>query len=227
MNWSKPTWNGDFIEFHPPKEFVKQQVRRIRKSVQTENKIAAVQPVARRKRDRRCMEFNYSSRRQAGSIAEFGVAIMVLICFVLLPLLNLSFIPVRYVMCEGIMSELTRRLAHSDKFSEAQTIMAKDQWWKNVLATCGVTTKGETLRMVVTTSDGTKAITSEGGKLPDEWLPGGANGPCIYSLEVKADCTIAALYQGPFPPVNMTIRSHSQWENLSKDPESLKYFINE
>ncbi len=167
-------------------------------------------------------------RKQNGNISEFGAALITLICFVILPLLNLSFIPVRYMLCEGALNELTRRLAHCEKLTEAQDTLKKDNAWKTILDRCGVTISGERLSLLVTTSDGTRGIVlNPGGQLSDEWLPGGANGPCIYSLSVKANFTIAALYQGPFKPVTITITSHSQWENLSKNPKSLNYFINE
>jgi hypothetical protein len=142
-------------------------------------------------------------------------------------MLNLCFIPVRYMLCEGALTELSRRLAHSEKFTDAEAMMAKEQWFKSFLQQCGVKVSKENIRILVTTADGTRSIVKNGADLPEEWLPGGANGPCIYSLELRADCTISALYQGPFQPVTVTLKSHSQWENLSKDPASLEYFINE
>lgn len=166
-------------------------------------------------------------RNSKGNISEFGASFLVLIVFVLLPMMNLCFIPVRYMLCEGALTELSRRLAHSEKFSDAQAMMKNETWFKTFLKQCGVTISGERLSILVTTADGARSTVKQQSDLPGEWLPGGSNGPCIYSLEVKADCTISALYQGPFQPVKVTLRSHSQWENLAKDPNSLEYFINE
>lgn len=173
------------------------------------------------------MKSQFTRRSNQGNMAEFGTAFLLLITFIFLPLLNMSFIPVRYMICEGALTELCRRLAHSERFSDAKASLAKEQWYKTLLNQCGVTVSGEQLRILVTTADGARSVVKQNNDLPDEWLPGGANGPCIYSLEVKADCTISALYQGPFQPTKMTIRTHSQWENLAKDPSSLEYFINE
>lgn len=173
------------------------------------------------------MKRQSTRRSNKGNMAEFGTAFLLLITFIFLPLLNMSFIPVRYMICEGALTELCRRLAHSERFSDAQASLSKEQWYKTLLTQCGVTVSGEQLRILVTTADGARSIVKQSGALPDEWLPGGANGPCIYSLEVKADCTISALYQGPFKPAKMTIRTHSQWENLAKDPSTVEYFINE
>ncbi|MBX3150117.1 hypothetical protein KF728_08230 [Candidatus Obscuribacterales bacterium] len=173
------------------------------------------------------MKSQFVRRSKKGNMSEFGSAFLLLITFIFLPLLNMSFVPVRYMICEGALTELCRRLAHSERFSDAQAMLAKEQWYKTLLNQCGVTVSGEKLTVLVTTADGARSTIKQSGVLPSEWLPGGSNGPCIYSLELKADCTISALYQGPFKPAKMTLRTHSQWENLSKDPGSLEYFINE
>ncbi len=167
-------------------------------------------------------------RSAKGNISEFGAALVVLICAVILPLLNFSFVPVRYMICQGAMSELVRRLAHADKLSEARELMKKEQFWIAFLGQCGVTTENEKLALIVTTSDGSKGfVVDEGKKVPDEWLPGGSNGPCIYSLSLTADCTISALCAGMFQPAKVTVAARTQWENLSKDPRSMTYFVNE
>jgi len=135
------------------------------------------------------------------------------------------------MVAQGVFSELSRRLGHCEKYTEAQALMKNEKWWSESLAMCGVTLNKPQLELLVTTGDGARsAVFSGGNKLPDEWLPGGANSvptPCIYSIGLSADCTIAALYQGPFAPAVIKVSAHSQWENLSKDPTSHYYFINE
>lgn len=167
-------------------------------------------------------------RSQKGQMSEFGAAFIVLVCFVLLPLLNMSFVPVRFMMCEGVLNELARRLAHCEKFSEADATMKKEQWWKQTLGKCGVTISKEELKILVS-RDGTndRLVVRRNQKVADEWMPGNNQTPCVYTLLVTADCSISALYQGPFPPVKLKLSGSSQWENLSKDPNSTEYFINE
>ena len=172
---------------------------------------------------------NSHKRTRKGQISDFGAALMLLVCFVLFPLMNLSFIPVRYMITQGAMSELVRRLAHSDKYSEAQAQMKRETWWKTFLGGCGVDISKERMFLLITTSDGAKSFSVSGDEtnIPDQWLPGGENAPCIYTLSVAADCSIAPLYAGPFQPPTVSVAAHAEWENLSKDPQSLRYFINE
>jgi len=171
---------------------------------------------------------SHRPRTKKGQVTEFGAVFCILILFVFLPLLNLSFIPVRFMISQGVFSEVSRRLGHCEKFSEAQDLITKDQQWLQLLSLFGVTVNKPQLELLVTTSDGKRSAVFNGAsKLPDEWLPGGANSPCIYSVGLKADCTISALYQGPFQPAVVRVAAQSQWENLSKDPKSLYYFINE
>jgi len=195
-------------------------LRRMRVGSQTE--------IAKPKQAKRvCSEFGFSrSRGQNGSIPEFGSAFMFLIVFVLLPLLNLSFVPLRYMLCEGVISNLTRRLAHCEKYSDAEKMLTNETWHRNFLNTCGVNVRNERIRLVASSNAGGGNRVKQ-GDLPDEYLPGGSFSPCIYSLEVQADCTISALYQGPFKPATIKLTTHSQWENLSKNPKTAQYFINE
>jgi hypothetical protein len=171
---------------------------------------------------------SYRPRTKKGQVSEFGAVFCAMILFVFLPLLNFSFMPVRFLITQGIFCEFSRRLGHCEKFTEAQALMAKDARWLQMLGLCGVNVSNPKLELLVTTGDGSRsAVFTGGNKLPDEWLPGGANSPCIYSIGLKGDCTISALYQGPLQPAVVKVAGHSQWENLSKDPKSIDYFINE
>lgn len=171
---------------------------------------------------------SHRPRTKKGQVTEFGSVFCILILFVFLPLLNFSFMPVRFLIAQGVFSEFSRRLGHCEKFSEARTLIVKDTRWLQFLDLCGVAVSNPRLELLVTSSDGTKrAVFNTGAKIPDEWLPGGVNSPCIYSVGLKGDCTISALYQGPLKPAVVKVAAHSQWENLAKDPKSIDYFINE
>jgi hypothetical protein len=47
------------------------------------------------------------TRSQRGSaIAEFGGALVIFVCFFLAPIIDVSFIPVRYLITNGVVNEL-------------------------------------------------------------------------------------------------------------------------
>ena len=175
------------------------------------------------------------STRGHAALSEFAVSTCVLVCFILIPILNIAFLPVRFMITNGVLSELTHRLSHCDSRSEAYKVMFAEQWWKDTLAKCGVTVSGEQLNLMITTSDGSNSLVLKQGEvLPADWLPGGKNAPCIYSLETKMNCSAAPLFKtssidvaGLTSPVTLSLSSRSQWENLSRNPKTLAYYLNE
>ncbi len=176
----------------------------------------------------------HQGRSTSGSITEFGAALVILICFVLVPLVNVSFISARYMLCQGVLSELTSRLSHCEKPSDAYTT-AKGESWKAIIAKFGAGVSGERISILAVAGDGSRTATfTQGQKWPKEWLPGGSYGPCVYSLVVTCDCSITPVYKGCVipgldKPITISLKSNSQWENLSRDPKSnsLAYFIEE
>lgn len=175
-------------------------------------------------------------RAESGqSISEFGATIAVLICLILIPLLSLAFVPIRYSMCQGVISDLILRLAHSETRSDAYRILDMDQRWKKLLAGCGADVRSTKMVLVASTRDGKRVIVDKGNRIPDEWLPDGKNGPCIYSLHLDCECGIAPLFGGTGniiginAPVPLTVTGSAHWENLSRDPKSssLAYYIDE
>jgi hypothetical protein len=178
-------------------------------------------------------------RTQKGaSLIEFAAAIALFICVVLIPFVNMGFVPVRYMLCETILANLALRLSHCEKLSDAYTMLLGDQYWKTTLNKFGVDVSGEEIVMLATTGDGSqKYSVKEGQSWPKEWLPSGANGPYLYSLTVHCQCSINPFFRGDtLPalagitrPVNFEVSGGSQWENLSRDPKSatLAYFMEE
>lgn len=167
----------------------------------------------------------HTPRRIAkGQLTEFAAAFAILLSIVL-PLITLAFVPVRYLFCQGIVSERAASLAHCEKRSDVYKALKQDQSWKSSLSKVGVAVSGEEVSFLVTTGDGkSKLVLREGQALPPEWLPDGPKGPFIYSLILSAKCAISS---GVISPINATIGSDSQWDNLSPDPKTLKYFIAE
>lgn len=178
------------------------------------------------------MNFKLQKRR-SGQLSEFGAAFIVLL-MVIMPLINVSFVPVRYLLCQAILADRVSSLAHCEKRSDVYVLLERDQSWKSLLSKVGVTVSNEQVAFVATTSDGKqKQVLLRGQLIPPQWLPDGSNEPLIYSVSLKADCSIPpAVYGASGPPgltapVRMTINTDAQWENTSADPESLKYFIDE
>ncbi len=175
------------------------------------------------------------SKTGHAALSEFAASTCLLICFLLIPILNIAFLPVRFMITNGVLSELTHRLSHCESRSEAYTAMSGELWWKSTLSKCGVTVSGEQLSLIILTSDGSNSLVLKRGDiLPADWLPGGKNAPCIYSLEAKMNCSAAPLFKtsainvaGLTSPVTLSLSSRSQWENLSRDPKTLAYYINE
>ncbi len=173
--------------------------------------------------------------RRGHGIPEFGAAMVAFICFFLAPVIDLSFIPLRYLIAQGVVTELTHRLSLSEKRSDAYTLLGSDTWWQGFLAHFGVTAHDPKLRLVVCglNPSNMTSVNTPLGPLSDEWLPEGVNAPCVYSLELSVDCDLPPLFNfnvglpGFTEPVTMTIKSRSQWENLGRDPQTSKYFVNE
>lgn len=188
--------------------------------------IGTIRQQGNRRKTRRFTSIRRSQR--GSSLAEFGPALCVFFCFVFIPLINLGFIPVRYMVSQCAHSALVSKLAQCEKRSDAYTLMKEDQRWKDLLSKFGVTVSSERLTLSATTGDGAQRISVlQGQELPATWLPGGANAPCIYSLSLTSNCSIAPVF--PDKDIDISLFASAQWENLSRDPSSTKlaYFINE
>lgn len=170
-----------------------------------------------------------ANRSGTGSITEFGTALVVLIAFIMMPLLAICSVPCRYMFCQGVLNELATRVAHCEKPSEAAALV-KDEGWKRMLASAGVSVSNERLVVRVATSDGAKQYAySPGQAWPAEWLPNKspAGSPFVYSLTVSCTCNIPI--PGLKAPIKLAVASNATWENLARDPKSINlvYFIEE
>ena len=167
-------------------------------------------------------------------ISEFGAAMMVFVCFFLAPLIDIGFIPVRYLLCQGAITELTHRLSLAETRSEAYTLLTGDSWWKNFLSTCGVTVHDPKMTLMVCGQDPSQTTSvGQGQTLAAEWLPNGSKGPCVYSLQLNVACDLPPLFNvdaglpGFSAPITMNLTSRSQWENLGLDPQTGGFYLNE
>lgn len=174
-------------------------------------------------------------RKDGSSLTELGPALIVFVCAFLIPVIDISFVPVRYMICQGVINEYAHSLSLVEKRSEAYSRLAANSWWIGFLSKCGVEVSNPKLSLVVCGKSVTdKLSVAQGNAVPEQWLPRGSKGPCVYSLELSADCAISPLYKsehGGIPgfnsPVVMNLKSRSQWENLGRNPKTSEYFINE
>jgi hypothetical protein len=174
-----------------------------------------------------------ANRSSRGELTEFGAAFLILLS-VALPLINVSFIPIRYLFCQAIIAERAALLGHCEKRSDVYQMLKQDKSWKATLAKVGVTVSNDQVVFIVTNNDGTtKTVIKEGQPLDAQWLPDAKKGPFVYSLMLSTKCAIApAVYSSSGPPgltspVNLTVTGSSQWENVSADSKTSKYFIAE
>jgi hypothetical protein len=172
-------------------------------------------------------------RTQKGTLAEFAPALLIFICFVLLPAIDIAFIPVRYLIAQGVMNETAHRLALADTRTEANNI-AHEGWWTDFLKRCGVVVHPQPLRLIVGgVNPAEPLVLLPSQPVPAEWLPTGAKAPCTYIVEMTAQADIGPLCNGSSglpgftAPVHLTLNSRSNWENLGRDPANHQYFINE
>jgi hypothetical protein len=178
---------------------------------------------------------NFNRRKSTGqAMSEFSTSLIVLISFVFLPLINLGIIPVRYLIAQGVLTEMTHRLALCEKRSQAHSLLDSDPWFRSVLSKCGVTISNTKLTMSAYSKDAESMLSVTSGQaIPDTWLPNGEKEPTLYTLGLACECSISPLFSGcdGLPgitsPVAISIKSASPWENISRDPETSNYYLNE
>ncbi|MBX9689633.1 MAG: hypothetical protein K2X27_23180 [Candidatus Obscuribacterales bacterium] len=171
---------------------------------------------------------------KGAALIEFAAAFLLLVVFFFIPLVNLSFIALRYFIAEGAIQEFAHRLALTDKRSESYANLAGDSFWSDFCRGSGIEVNSSKLELVICgANSGEELRLQEGERVPDEWLPGGSKAPCIYTYDLSARITIPAIYNGgpPIPavsaPLQIKIDGRSAFENLSRNPASTEYFINE
>jgi hypothetical protein len=172
-------------------------------------------------------------RSRRGTMYEFAPAFVVFVCFVLLPLVDISAIPVRYLIAQGVLSNVAQKLALAESRSEA-TAIANATGWRNVLGSCGVDVHPHPLTLVVCGKNETDKVSlAPSDMVPPAYLPNGNKGPCVYSMELAVDADIPPLYHGSSglpgftSPLTLKLACRSNWENMGRDPATRQYYINE
>lgn len=172
--------------------------------------------------------------KTGGTVAEFGMAFIVLVCFFFIPLVNLGFIAARYLIAQGIVNEYAHRLAITEKRSDSYALMTDDHRWSSLLAKCGMNVDESTLKLIVCGKNPSdQVVVSQGVHVSTPWLPEGSKGPCVYVMEFRVKAKMLPVYTGGpavpgiSAPLPIDLAGRAVWENLACNPDSKEYYINE
>jgi hypothetical protein len=182
-------------------------------------------------------------RTQLGSqISEFGGAIIILVVFVLIPMLDFVVVPIRWMMAQEIVNNYARKLAMCETLSQSYATMEADPSLKDLLQNIGgVQVKLIDMHVRIsrtsTMSSATDVyIVNQPRRIPAAWLPIADNQSRLFSLEliVHSNMSPAILLSGinwPIPgitaPIPMLVTASHEWGNLGRNPRTGNYFINE
>lgn len=178
-------------------------------------------------------------RSQVGSaqLSEFGAAIFLLFSCIVIPLLDLSIIPVRLGLGKSIVSHRVHQLAQSECLSDAFKSFREGDFHSGLTSIGGFNAKSAELSLVATSvkNPDQSMKVNRPGSLPSDWLPDGIKGPCLYRLDLTVDAEIEPLITAKLPgvvipgltsPIPFHLREESNWENMGCDPSSGEFFVN-
>ncbi len=178
-------------------------------------------------------------RSQQGSaqLSEFGAAIFLLFSCIVIPLLDLSIIPVRLGLGNSIVSHRVHQLAQSECLSDAFKSFREGDFHTGLTAIGGFNARSTELCLVATSvkNPDQSMKVSRPGALPGDWLPDGIKGPCLYRLDLTVDAEIEPLITARLPglkipgltsPIPFHLREEANWENMGCDPSSGEFFVN-
>jgi len=177
---------------------------------------------------------------QAGSqILEFGGAIFVFIACLILPLIDLSIIPIKFGLGKSVVANRVRQLAQSETLSEAFKDHATGTSFNQVLKGLGgIQIRSSSLALAIVSNKNVshKVMIVRPGTIPKNWLPEGTESPCEYTLNLTVDVDIYPLFIVPLPEVKipgltgpLVLQYHeiALWESLGRDPLTGEFYLNE
>ena len=167
---------------------------------------------------------------------EFAAVFAVLILFIVMPLINLAAIPIRMAFANAAVKDTVHKLALSSKFSEALSTLSDGSLLKARLdSITGVRLASQKLTLISINSQGAETPFGGPGSISKNWLPDGDSKPYRYNLELSSEMDISPLFtmenMGDIPGLTGPFRAHFRevyaWENLSKDPSTQQFYLNE
>ncbi len=185
----------------------------------------------------RAKQKNLRSPKGSAQLSEFGAAIFLLFSCIVIPLIDLSIIPLRLGLGKSIVNHRVHQLAQSECLSEAFKAFSDGDFHSGLTAIGGFSTRSTQLALVATSvkNPSQSVKVNRPGALPLDWLPGGIKGPCIYRLDLTVDAEIEPLITARVPglqipgltrPIPFLLREESTWENLGCDPSSGEFYVN-
>lgn len=182
-----------------------------------------------------------SRSKRGATLTEFAAALSLFFCCIFVPLVDVAFIPVRYLLTYNNLDSVVHQMALSEKRSQSLQFLHSDKAsWKKQVECWGVKVKNVSANLLICEQTGNSKVTlAEEAKIPGPLLPNGGNGGRIYALEITTSVDVPPLFnsEGGLPgfsrPIEFKFRNRAQWENLSpdpyttSDPKSVQYYINE
>lgn len=185
-----------------------------------------------------------SLRSERGSqTVEFGAALALFVSMILVPIINYSVIPLRWILANQLVSTNARKMSFCETFSQSQRMLRSEpSLGKHLEDIGGIEVKSVDLGLLATRingrgSDRDSLFIANPGQVPPHWLPDSTNGgPCTYSLVLKVSMNISPAIpvsssgpkiMGLTAPFPATITVMREWENLGRDPVSGKFYLNE
>ena len=176
-------------------------------------------------------------RRQGHALTEFGPALFMFLIFFFVPIIDLGFIPVRYVIASGIVENLNKRMSMAEKMTDAENLLNTDGW-RSQLGHFGidVQTYGLSLKIISKANADDNVVVPLTSPITNDWLPDGSNCPCVYYLQLSVDTKISPLFTMNLPavavpgltaPVPINLSTSAAWENFGRDPDNNQFYLNE
>jgi len=182
-------------------------------------------------------------RSQRGSqLVDFAAALFLLVFFVFVPLIDLTIVPVRWMLAKEIVANYARKLAACESLSQAYQVMNADPSLETrLLHLGGVSLDSIDMHLRITRvflySDHEEVfLVKEPGAVPPDWKPNGKKAPCIYAIEIEVKSQIApaillpkggTVIPGLNAPIPITLTASANWENMGRNPVTKEFFLNE
>lgn len=173
-------------------------------------------------------------RNSHGSLAEFAPAFTIFIIAGVIPLICSLIIPVRFCIAQGLIDQTTQRLSRCEKMSLACKIFQEDEQWVDFLTLCGLKTKDKHLSIVVVGTSEQGVEIEQPAAIDRRLLPAAGSPSHSYVLRLKANLEMKPVFASclvPIPgvttPLKVALKSDRVWENMSCDPETRQYYVNE
>jgi len=177
--------------------------------------------------------------KRGAQILEFGGAVFIFLTCIILPLIDLSFVPLRFGLGKSVICSKVKQLAHVDTLGEALQDERKDDALKGILSGLdGIVVKSSKLSLIIKSNkcEPPEISIDSPGAIPKKWLPDGSASPCEYSLDLVVDADVSPLIIVPLPgvkvpglttPIPLQFNEVSVWENLGRDPVTGEFCMNQ